>query len=251
VSLVVGTVLACSSIREDEFLCENAVSHLKACCPAFQAAIACNYVQGCDESTYPDLDLAQSNCILDQPCDILRRNGVCESVAQLPDGGLEGGAAAPPVCTQPSALLDGGRRPGGDGGMVGPVAGCTSASDCKVPGDVCCFVGIDLNCAPFPCRGGGQVCASAPECGPGMTCEFSSAVSGLGLCAPVDASAEAIHDAPAIAPDASADSMTDAPAIAPDATDARSNSDASSSDAGFTGPDAVAESDASVDGSGP
>jgi hypothetical protein len=102
VSLVVFMSLACSSFREDEFLCENAVSHLQGCCPGLDASrVVCSYSdQGCffGDQTYPELDLAQSGCILSNSCEALRANGVCDRAAALPDQGLEEADAGTPVC---------------------------------------------------------------------------------------------------------------------------------------------------------
>ena len=101
-SLVVGTLLACGSIRQDEFICENAVSRLQECCPGFDAhAIVCTYDQGCvGGATYPELDSTQSDCILSDSCEVLRNSGVCGRVAALPAEGLDEADSSAPVCAR-------------------------------------------------------------------------------------------------------------------------------------------------------
>jgi hypothetical protein len=76
--------------REDTILCEEALAHLKTCCPGFVGSqIACNYYyssfsdDGCDataaELTLPSLDIAQSTCIDGMTCAALLASGVCAS----------------------------------------------------------------------------------------------------------------------------------------------------------------------------
>lgn len=84
-SLFVAITLACG-VRQDEFDCENAYSHLQQCCSsATLPTISCRYeAGGCDVGpTYPDLDIAVSDCIRSQSCDVLRATGMCEGVSQL------------------------------------------------------------------------------------------------------------------------------------------------------------------------
>ena len=99
-SLAIGMVFACGEIRQDEFICENAVSHLQECCPGFDPTrVACSYDTGCGITTFPELDSTQGQCILGDSCQALVTNGVCSRVAALPDMGLEEGGTSPPVCT--------------------------------------------------------------------------------------------------------------------------------------------------------
>ncbi len=232
VSLVVGTVLACGDIREDEFLCENAVSHLQQCCPGFRAAIDCSYVQGCDDTTYPELDSIQSECIFQASCADLRQRGVCELAAQLPDNGIGADAATPSVCTAPSAAFDAGASSGEDVFVVALVE-CASALDCP-RGDVCCTAptaaGPERVCGARPCTIA-QACATDSECGPGKICDtFSSSSSNSTmLCVPATSMSDA--------------AMTDAQSTAPDGTDARSESDADGSEGGSTSADGDTPSD--------
>jgi hypothetical protein len=238
VSLVVGTLLACGSIREDEFLCENAVSHLHECCPVFNGSIACNYDPGCLESTYPDLDPTQSNCILAQPCDVLRQSGLCELAGHTPSTGLFGDdGSASPVCTQPAAPVDAGAPP------VSVGVACMSASDCTVPGEVCCVTSvapsIGRTCARFPCI---QSCLSTQECSSGRVCTDFDAFGGISMVCVLSDASTAIPDAQSTAPDVDAEST---------APDAGASEDDAAADGGFTRADAAdAMSDAPVDGGG-
>jgi hypothetical protein len=108
-SLVVGMLLACGSIRKDEFICENAVSRLQECCPGFDPhAIGCTYDRGCfGGATYPELDSTQSDSILSDSCEVLRNSGVCGRVAALPGEGLEEADSSAPVCGTTSSPVDG------------------------------------------------------------------------------------------------------------------------------------------------
>jgi hypothetical protein len=84
-SLFVAITLACG-VRQDEFDCENAYSHLQQCCSnATLPTISCRYeAGGCDVGpTYPDLGIAVSDCIRSQSCDVLRATGMCQGVSQL------------------------------------------------------------------------------------------------------------------------------------------------------------------------
>ena len=86
-SLLLGVVLGCTGIREDELACEDAVSHLQACCTGFSASnIDCSFqAGGCTENTvYPELSVSQSACIRAESCQKLRATGVCERAQVLP-----------------------------------------------------------------------------------------------------------------------------------------------------------------------
>jgi hypothetical protein len=79
-------MLACGGIREDEFDCEDAAAHLTLCCPDFMASgISCQYVApvGCNDASYPQLDVGTSKCILGTSCDSLRANGTCAAASAL------------------------------------------------------------------------------------------------------------------------------------------------------------------------
>ena len=114
VSLVVGVLLACGGVRQDEFLCENAVAHLQGCCRGFNASgVECHYDVGCLDTTYPELDETQSSCILAESCATLSATGVCDRVAALPDEGLADGGTTPPVCAA-APTTDAGQTDGDD-----------------------------------------------------------------------------------------------------------------------------------------
>ena len=241
VSLVVGALLACGSIRQDEFLCENAVSHLQGCCPGFNAsAVECHFDNGCLDTTYPELDETQSNCILGESCATLRAAGVCDRVAALPDEGLVDGGSTPPVCAAGFAI-DAGQSPGEEG----PTFECTSASDCA-DGKVCCGVvdgpNADLVCAAGPCASGIRICALSSECKPGDTCQRVTAGATLMLCALGDASSAAPSDGAAFDSTSNDGEAADVESV----DEAGSASEGGPEDSGSK--DAVADAPASVDG---
>ena len=216
VALVVGLMMACGDIRQDEFLCENAVGHLQQCCPGFNpGAIDCTYAPGCTSTVYPELDATQSDCIMDQSCGALLASGVCDRVAALPfQQGLDAAGASPQICNT-SAVVSVATPDSGDDGSTGvPGVACLSASDCPA-GEVCCGV-VDpqsIACMPLPCASGFQPCATSLECGPGRTCQRFTDASSAGLCATIDASMGTGADGAATdaAPDdADVESATDA-----------------------------------------
>lgn len=71
--------LACGLIPRDELECEQAVSHLDACCFGFQTQrLVCATDGGCGSYTSPSLPLAESECLNRLSCNELRRGGYCE-----------------------------------------------------------------------------------------------------------------------------------------------------------------------------
>jgi hypothetical protein len=228
-------VLACGAIRQDEFICENAVSHLQECCPGFDPTrIVCSYDTGCGVTTYPELDETQGQCILGDSCQALVANGVCDRVAALPDEGLDEGGTSAPVCAAVSTPV---------GTQVAPEAGvgteeCLSAADCA-PGNVCCAfftaTGASLVCAPPPCG-----CATSMECAAGESCQLLGS-SGARFCLPIDASLGPLDD-----------SSVDGASSTPDAPIAQSVPDAGSGpEGGVADASADASADAGADGGGP
>jgi hypothetical protein len=197
-SLFVAALLACT-VRHDEFDCENAVSHLSECCPGFIASsIDCTYAPGC-EPVYPELDVAQSDCIRGERCEVLRSTGVCDRAMGLhqPRGSASSGAnvavcpglgrGSPPSLAVPDAAPDG-------TGAVGTIA-CTSASKCA-PGEVCCaiFGPLATQCEVAPCSTGIQLCTTSSECGAGNICVQASTSIALLICrSDTDASFDARH----------------------------------------------------------
>jgi hypothetical protein len=86
-------------MREDEFLCEEAHAHLTDCCPGFKTAPGvCEYVDGCDESTYPALPPAESNCIRAKSCQELVDQGICERAANMHVSWSTSGSTDAGVC---------------------------------------------------------------------------------------------------------------------------------------------------------
>ncbi len=243
---LVGVLLACGSIRQDEFLCENAVSHLQGCCPGFDAsAVECHYNAGClDDTTYPELDETQSDCIMAESCATLRATGVCDRVAALPDEGLVDGGSSPPVCAAVSGT-DAAQSAGDDGSPGEPTIECVSALDCTA-GQICCGVveaaGASLTCQSAPCASGLQFCATSAECDFGDTCRAVTAIGGAMLCAPEDASSAVPSEG------APADTTLDDGEV----SDAESVDDAGSAPEGGPGDsggrDAHADAPATVDG---
>jgi hypothetical protein len=193
VSVVVGMVFACGNIRQDEFICENAVSHLQECCPGFDPTrVACSYDTGCGVTTFPELDATQGQCILGDSCQALVANGVCDRVAALPDTGLEEGGTSPPVCAAATPPIGTQLPPEAS---VGPEE-CLSAADC-VSGQVCCAVFIaaeaTLVCTPGPCPSGLQSCATSVECPADEMCQLLDPM-GARFCLGIDASLSAPDD---------------------------------------------------------
>ena len=63
-------------LREDVFLCEDAVARAMSCCPAsFQMPTAtyCDFRDGCSGSPHdPEITMAQARCVIGATCDDLR-----------------------------------------------------------------------------------------------------------------------------------------------------------------------------------
>jgi hypothetical protein len=184
-SLLVGVLLACG-IRQDEFDCENAAAHLQECCSGFSATmIECTYSPYCT-TTYPEIDIADSDCIRNESCEDLIGTGVCGRALQLPPNA----APASPVSSSP--LCGPGPfvpAPAEDAGAVadgGFSLACLSALDCA-GGEACC---VDLStpssvCGFAPCPSGFQLCATSAECAVGQAC--GPVLSGVMACGtPVD-----------------------------------------------------------------
>lgn len=78
---VIGVVLSCGQIAEDELVCEEAVSKLQDCCRGFDARrLPCVRSEGgCKTSdTRPALSVRASQCILDKQCSAVVSEGVCD-----------------------------------------------------------------------------------------------------------------------------------------------------------------------------
>jgi hypothetical protein len=233
VGMALAVPLACGAIREDEFQCENAVAHLKACCPVFNAmGVACNYGTGCGVTVYPVLDVQQSKCIERESCDTIRKTGLCEAVAALSDlPGSDAAGSGPTVC--PMALQA--APPASDNDVEPGTIACASMIDCQA-GQVCCagLVGSATltSCLAPPCPpfSSDQLCATSAECRAGETCQSPPAgfgITGLTVCASASVgstdAAEEVRDGDR--PPADATGATDA-SNAADAADTGAASDA-------------------------
>jgi hypothetical protein len=76
--------------REDTILCEEAVAHLKTCCPGFDSLkVECSYESGgCDSSdSFPSYSIAESNCLRAMSCSALESSGLCAQ-SESPGEGL-------------------------------------------------------------------------------------------------------------------------------------------------------------------
>jgi hypothetical protein len=172
-ALFVGVLLACG-IRQDEFDCENAVAHLAECCPGFSpTTIECTYSPYCT-TTYPEIDIADSDCIRNESCEDLVGTGVCGRVEELPANMASTSAvSASPVCGPGAApyVAPAQEDAGGASEDSGFSILCLSASDCA-GGQACC---VDLSttssaCGFAPCPSGFQLCATSAECAVGLSC---------------------------------------------------------------------------------
>ena len=82
-AVLVGAVVCCVGIREDELLCEEAAAHLANCCPGFTvSSLACSYNSGCGTTTYPALSVEASQCINGESCAALVAGNVCQRAQQ-------------------------------------------------------------------------------------------------------------------------------------------------------------------------
>jgi hypothetical protein len=107
-ALLLGVILGCTGIREDELACEEAVAHLQDCCPGFYASsVDCTYEPGgCGVSPlYPEISTNQGWCIRSESCAELESTGVCARAIAMPPATTwsdtntdpsEGDAAPPP-----------------------------------------------------------------------------------------------------------------------------------------------------------
>lgn len=74
---LVGLVVSCNGFREDEIECEQAVVHLRDCCPGFQESVDCSFSEtrasncsGTTVTSHHDLELSltKSRCIQRKSC---------------------------------------------------------------------------------------------------------------------------------------------------------------------------------------
>ena len=75
-------VLSCGSIRDDELVCEEAVSRLEDCCPSFEPRrFSCDR-GGCNPNV-PALDERAADCVRERACGDLQSKGICENLIRL------------------------------------------------------------------------------------------------------------------------------------------------------------------------
>jgi hypothetical protein len=84
VAVVLGLAVSCNGFREDEIECEQAVVHLRECCPDLNIkTLDCSYEEHLDCSDtvtsreYPALALDDSRCVQKKSCDQLVASGAC------------------------------------------------------------------------------------------------------------------------------------------------------------------------------
>jgi hypothetical protein len=82
-ALVAGA--RCEHISRDELRCEEAVAHVRGCCPGIDlGAVQCQLAgQGCGGAAVPTWD-----CLIDLSCDQIQQRGVCAATP----------SSAPQVC---------------------------------------------------------------------------------------------------------------------------------------------------------
>lgn len=80
----VAVVLSCGEIREDEMLCEEAVSRLDECCPNIDPRrLNCVYNDGCGTALVPVFTPAASDCVRERACADMQARGICDGLRQL------------------------------------------------------------------------------------------------------------------------------------------------------------------------
>ncbi len=229
--LILAVLFACGD-RQDDFDCDNAVLHLRGCCPRFNAsAVDCRSSDACGP-VYPALSAAQSQCIRSESCETIRATGLCDRA--------QSAAAGDTIC--PYAPPQEATATAQDAAAPSVSIECTNASDCP-SGDVCCVhsssgsvLSAVVACWSSTCPLLSiQLCAHSSECGPGRICAglppTLSSSSGLLVCGPpLDASSDmssAEADGGSDAPVGDALSLADALDLS-DGTDAEPAIDSSS-----------------------
>lgn len=65
-------------LREDVFMCEDAVARIAGCCPRFDpSSIQCVYSQGCSSTTTPQFSTDTARCVVHASCDDIAKGPVC------------------------------------------------------------------------------------------------------------------------------------------------------------------------------
>ncbi len=82
--VLVGVALSCGSVREDELLCEEAVSLLEDCCASLDPRrLNCEYQTSCASSNVPVVTERAADCIRARSCADLRTRGTCETLVRF------------------------------------------------------------------------------------------------------------------------------------------------------------------------
>jgi hypothetical protein len=76
---IVLVMFACGQMNADEIECEEAVEHLRQCCPGLDPRGYNCVVQddGCGEELRPSLTLQTSQCVRSESCSTLVQSGTC------------------------------------------------------------------------------------------------------------------------------------------------------------------------------
>lgn len=87
---VASMIVAFPALSSDgtEFACEEAVAHLKSCCPDLEPkTFDCHRGFSCagEEGAETDLDLATSNCIQEMSCARIQAENLCALAQQTPE----------------------------------------------------------------------------------------------------------------------------------------------------------------------
>jgi hypothetical protein len=93
--ILLGALVCCAGIREDELLCEEAMAHIGQCCPGLDVgAVDCTYTSGC-QTTYPALTVTQSQCIDGTSCPDLVSSDMCPNAQAAQDSDASSGTGEP------------------------------------------------------------------------------------------------------------------------------------------------------------
>ena len=103
---------SCNGMRKDELACEQAVLHLRDCCPGFSAQqVSCYYEerQDCSGNTvgheYPAISEADAQCIRAKSCKDLQDAKLCDG-AQVAQRKVDSLSDAGPAPYEPPSLCN-------------------------------------------------------------------------------------------------------------------------------------------------
>jgi hypothetical protein len=84
---IAGGIPAAHGFRQDEVECEEALARLEECCPGFDASLVrCDYLESCEDTTYPSITPSESQCLRDLSCDVIRQKRACDAIAARGSG---------------------------------------------------------------------------------------------------------------------------------------------------------------------